>query len=182
MCANVHVGAGEGCAWAPELWGGCMHVLIMQRVCSSLSVECALAAKRAGLKQLHALPVFLSVARNLGARPAPFSLGAYVHTAPPALPACRRSCPCACAQARAKHTRLVSVCKHPAHGQAHQRPGLGWRAHRRACSPLACWHAGKKVADYWDASKKLLMDSRFIERLKEYDRDNIQVIRRGRGG
>ncbi|KAF5843852.1 dynein heavy chain and region D6 of dynein motor-domain-containing protein, partial [Dunaliella salina] len=33
---------------------------------------------------------------------------------------------------------------------------------------------GKKVADYWDASKKLLMDTRFIDHLKEYDRDNIQ--------
>lgn len=37
------------------------------------------------------------------------------------------------------------------------------------------WSSGKKVADYWDASKKLLMDSGFLLRLKEYDRDNIPV-------
>lgn len=36
---------------------------------------------------------------------------------------------------------------------------------------------GKKIADYWDVSKKLLMDSRFIDRLKEYDRDNIEVTK-----
>ncbi|GAX77074.1 hypothetical protein CEUSTIGMA_g4520.t1 [Chlamydomonas eustigma] len=33
--------------------------------------------------------------------------------------------------------------------------------------------AGKRIADYWDASKKLLMDSGFINTLKAYDRDNI---------
>jgi len=33
--------------------------------------------------------------------------------------------------------------------------------------------AGKKIADYWDASKRLLMDSNFIHSLKEFDRDNI---------
>ena len=31
------------------------------------------------------------------------------------------------------------------------------------------------MADYWDASKKVLMDSYFINRLKEFDRDNIPV-------
>lgn len=36
-------------------------------------------------------------------------------------------------------------------------------------------HAGKKIADYWDVSKKIMMDTRFIDKLKEYDRDNIQV-------
>lgn len=42
----------------------------------------------------------------------------------------------------------------------------------RACpAPLT----GKKVADYWDAAKRLLMDSGFLARLKEYDRDNIAV-------
>jgi dynein heavy chain len=34
---------------------------------------------------------------------------------------------------------------------------------------------GRKVADYWDASKRLLADSGFMARLKEYDRDNIAV-------
>lgn len=33
--------------------------------------------------------------------------------------------------------------------------------------------AGKKLTDYWDASKKLLMDAGFLQRLKDYDRDNI---------
>eukprot|EP00955_Chlamydomonas_euryale_P033753 349632-Chlamydomonas_euryale.AAC.11 len=36
-----------------------------------------------------------------------------------------------------------------------------------------CCCAGKKIADYWDASKRLLMDSNFIHSLKEFDRDNI---------
>ncbi|KAG2454516.1 hypothetical protein HYH02_000363 [Chlamydomonas schloesseri] len=33
--------------------------------------------------------------------------------------------------------------------------------------------AGKKIVDWWDASKKLLMDTTLIQRLKDYDRDNI---------
>jgi hypothetical protein len=42
-------------------------------------------------------------------------------------------------------------------------------------SPMVHLIPGKKIADYWDTSKKLLMDSYFINRLKEYDRDNIPV-------
>eukprot|EP00198_Chlamydomonas_reinhardtii_P010624 XP_001699961.1 dynein heavy chain 4 [Chlamydomonas reinhardtii] len=33
--------------------------------------------------------------------------------------------------------------------------------------------AGKKIVDWWDASKRLLMDTTLIQRLKDYDRDNI---------
>ncbi|GIL82190.1 hypothetical protein Vretifemale_11083, partial [Volvox reticuliferus] len=33
--------------------------------------------------------------------------------------------------------------------------------------------AGRKIVDWWDASKRLLMDPQFIQRLKDYDRDNI---------
>ncbi|GIL64289.1 hypothetical protein Vafri_18269 [Volvox africanus] len=32
---------------------------------------------------------------------------------------------------------------------------------------------GRKIVDWWDASKRLLMDLQFIQRLKDYDRDNI---------
>lgn len=38
--------------------------------------------------------------------------------------------------------------------------------------------AGKKIADYWDSSKRLLMDSNFIHSLKDFDRDNIPVRNR----
>lgn len=43
------------------------------------------------------------------------------------------------------------------------------------CTPgLALPAAGKKVPDYWDASKKLLADpTRFLENLLTYDKDNI---------
>jgi dynein heavy chain len=34
--------------------------------------------------------------------------------------------------------------------------------------------AGKKIPDYWDASKRLLADpSRFLDSLLAYDKDNI---------
>ncbi|GFH23399.1 uncharacterized protein HaLaN_21005, partial [Haematococcus lacustris] len=33
---------------------------------------------------------------------------------------------------------------------------------------------GKRNADYWDTGKRLLLDTYFINRLKEFDRDNIQ--------
>ena len=35
--------------------------------------------------------------------------------------------------------------------------------------------AGKKIADYWESSKKILSDSGFINTLRSYDRDNIPV-------
>ena len=45
--------------------------------------------------------------------------------------------------------------------------------------------AGKKVPDYWDASKRLLADpSRFLESLLTFDKDNIpdSVIKKARRG
>ena len=32
---------------------------------------------------------------------------------------------------------------------------------------------GKKIADYWDPSKAMLNDPKFVERLRTFDRDNI---------
>ena len=34
---------------------------------------------------------------------------------------------------------------------------------------------GKKILDFWGPSKKLLGDMNFLNNLKEYDKDNIQV-------
>lgn len=37
-----------------------------------------------------------------------------------------------------------------------------------------CMFAGKKIPDYWEASKKLLNDAtKFLESLLSYDKDNI---------
>ncbi len=35
--------------------------------------------------------------------------------------------------------------------------------------------SGKKVEDYWGPSKRLLGDMKFLDNLKEYDKDNIAV-------
>lgn len=35
--------------------------------------------------------------------------------------------------------------------------------------------SGKKIEDYWGPSKRLLGDMKFLENLKEYDKDNIPV-------
>ena len=35
--------------------------------------------------------------------------------------------------------------------------------------------SGQKVLDYWGPSKKLLGDMKFLDNLKEYDKDNIPV-------
>ena len=34
---------------------------------------------------------------------------------------------------------------------------------------------GQKILDYWGPSKKLLGDMKFLDSLKEYDKDNIPV-------
>lgn len=39
--------------------------------------------------------------------------------------------------------------------------------------PLSHTIPGRKIVDWWDASKRLLMDPQLIQRLKDYDRDNI---------
>lgn len=36
-------------------------------------------------------------------------------------------------------------------------------------------NTGKMVDDYWGASQKLLGDMKFLDRLKNYDKDNIAV-------
>lgn len=35
--------------------------------------------------------------------------------------------------------------------------------------------SGKKIEDFWGPSKRLLGDMKFLENLKEYDKDNIPV-------
>ena len=35
--------------------------------------------------------------------------------------------------------------------------------------------SGKKVEDFWGPSKRLLGDMKFLDSLKEYDKDNIPV-------
>ena len=35
--------------------------------------------------------------------------------------------------------------------------------------------SGKKIEDYWGPSKRLLGDMKFLDNLKEYDKDNIAV-------
>ena len=35
--------------------------------------------------------------------------------------------------------------------------------------------SGKKIEDYWGPSKRLLGDMKFLDSLKEYDKDNIPV-------
>ena len=35
--------------------------------------------------------------------------------------------------------------------------------------------SGKKVEDFWGPSKRLLGDMKFLDNLKEYDKDNIPV-------
>ena len=40
--------------------------------------------------------------------------------------------------------------------------------------------SGKKIEDYWGPSKRLLGDMKFLDSLKEYDRDNIPVSRHSR--
>jgi len=39
---------------------------------------------------------------------------------------------------------------------------------------------GQKILDYWGPSKKLLGDMKFLDGLKEYDKDNIAVSFRHR--
>lgn len=41
-------------------------------------------------------------------------------------------------------------------------------------------NSGKMVDDYWEASKKMLMEQDFLESLRTYDKDNIpdQVIKK----
>ena len=34
--------------------------------------------------------------------------------------------------------------------------------------------SGKMVDDYWSSSQKLLGDMKFLDRLKQYDKDSIQ--------
>lgn len=36
--------------------------------------------------------------------------------------------------------------------------------------------SGKKIEDFWGPSKRLLGDMKFLEYLKEYDKDKIPVI------
>ena len=38
--------------------------------------------------------------------------------------------------------------------------------------------SGKKIEDYWGPSKRLLGDMKFLDNLKEYDKDNIAVSQR----
>ncbi len=40
--------------------------------------------------------------------------------------------------------------------------------------------SGKKIEDFWGPSKKLLADMKFLDGLKEYDKDNIPVSLMGR--
>lgn len=35
--------------------------------------------------------------------------------------------------------------------------------------------SGKKIEDFWGPSKRLLGDMKFLDNLKEYDKDNIPV-------
>ena len=35
--------------------------------------------------------------------------------------------------------------------------------------------SGKKIEDFWGPSKRLLGDMKFLDTLKEYDKDNIAV-------
>ena len=42
--------------------------------------------------------------------------------------------------------------------------------------PVRTNDGGKMVDDYWSSSKKVVSDIKFLDRLKQYDKDNINPV------